>query len=165
MVDLGGRPFIDDRLAGEVAHGDADVLVAEIQADRERGARNEREQHRWAPGSGDHAAFAALLARCGDSPSARLHDELLGQRRDRRPGEPGVARQITAARGRIAIQRLQDPQPVHRPQAKSGVCAHSDFTRRNLPGAPDYCKAFCLALDARPVANAIKELDFCQNPT
>ena len=37
VVDLGGREVVDDRLAGEIAHGDADVLVAEVEADGERG--------------------------------------------------------------------------------------------------------------------------------
>ena len=50
VVDLGRRPVVDDRLAGEVADGDADVLVAEVEADRERGVGDEREQDRRAAG-------------------------------------------------------------------------------------------------------------------
>ena len=37
VVDLGGREVVDDRLAREIADGDADVLVAEVEPDGERG--------------------------------------------------------------------------------------------------------------------------------
>src|SRR5215471_17041919 len=36
VVDVRPGPLLGDRLAGEVANGDADVLVADVDADRER---------------------------------------------------------------------------------------------------------------------------------
>ena len=56
VVDLGGREVLGHELAREVADRDADVLVAEVQADGEPGAGHEREQHRRAPAGARAAA-------------------------------------------------------------------------------------------------------------
>lgn len=47
VVDFGRRPVISHGLSGEVADGDADVLVAEIRPDGEGGARDEGQEDRW----------------------------------------------------------------------------------------------------------------------
>ena len=59
VVDLGGRPVVGDELAGEIADRHADVLVAEVEPDREAGAGDEREQHRRAPGGPRAVAIPA----------------------------------------------------------------------------------------------------------
>ena len=48
VVDVDRRVLVAEEVAGEVADGDAQVLVAHVDADRERGARDERHQHRRA---------------------------------------------------------------------------------------------------------------------
>ena len=75
VVDRGARPVLGHRAAGEVAERGADVLVAEVEADRERGAGRERDAQRRAP----HRPPVAVRLR------ALLHDarglQLVDQRR------------------------------------------------------------------------------------
>ena len=59
VVHLRGRPVVGDRSSGEVADRDADVLVTEVEADRERRVGNEREEDRRP--AGHPWAFLGLL--------------------------------------------------------------------------------------------------------
>src|SRR3954452_6393169 len=57
--------------------------------------------------------------------------ELLDQRRDRGPRETGPAGEVGAARARLAVEHLDDAQPVHLTQAQRGrVAGHP---ARNIP--------------------------------
>jgi hypothetical protein len=83
VVDLGGRVVVHDRLARQVAQRHANVLVAEVEPDRERGARDERQQQ----GRSSEAGFRARSR--GRGPRVLLSQagahQLLDERRDGRP--------------------------------------------------------------------------------
>ena len=99
--------LVAEEVAGEVADRDAQVLVAHVDADRERGARHERHQHRRA---------TAALARRGvleDSStiparsSSSMNADTVGRER------PVSSATRRAARARMPVEGLDHAQPIH----------------------------------------------------
>ena len=106
VVDVDRGELVAEQLAGEVADRDAQVLVAHVDADRERRARDERHQHRWAAAALARRVVLELL----DDPGPL---ELLHERRDRRAREAGDLGDRGAARARMPVERLDHAQPIH----------------------------------------------------
>ena len=78
---------------------------------------------------------AASGASCSSTTPALA--ELLDERRDRRPREPGPAREVGAARAGLAVEHLDDPQPVHLAQAQRGrIGSHAFAQNIAAPTAP-----------------------------
>lgn len=111
VVDLRSRPFLGDQFAGEVADGDADVLMADVGANRERGTRHEREQGGRAAGvAGPRAIIRGIVLANEMGPA-----EFFGNRRHGASGEVGLAGDVGPAAASIAVDRLDHPQPVPHP--------------------------------------------------
>ena len=104
-VHLGLGPVIGDELSREVAERRADVLVAEVEADRERRPRREPDLERRPP---CRPRALALRSR-GLLEDARAL-ELVEHGRDRRAREAGVVADLGAAASRTAKQRLDHTQ-------------------------------------------------------
>ena len=125
VVDLGGRPVVGDELAGEIADRRRGCAGGRS---RGRPRTRRRGRARAAPAGARWAAGRRLVGGLVLLDDAGLA-ELLDERRDRRPREAGPAREIGAARCRLAVERLDDPQPVHLAQAERGRIGGHAFAR------------------------------------
>ena len=111
VVDLAGDQSSATGSAGEVADGDADVLVADVEADRERGVGDEREEDRGRPViRGPRLVGRAVLL--DDAGPAELLDRAV----ETVARESPCGRASSARLGRrTAVERLDHAQPVHLP--------------------------------------------------
>jgi hypothetical protein len=113
VVDVDRGELDAEQLPREVADRDAQVLVAHVDADRERRARDQRHQHRRTAAALARRIVLVLL----DDPGSL---ELLHERRDRRAREAGDLGDRRTARPRMPVERLDDAQPVHLARAEQG---------------------------------------------
>src|SRR5215471_5839228 len=108
VVYIHSGPLLGDGLAGEVADGDADVPVADVDADRERRAGHQGEQRGWSAGAARSQRVVGGIVLVNEVSPA----ELLGNGRHGAPGQPGPPGNVGPTTARMAVDRLDHPQPV-----------------------------------------------------
>ena len=118
VVDLERDDALGEHRRGEVGDRDADVPVAEVDAERGANRSVEPQENRRSAAAGGAGAARRLL---GDHPAPlQVGDE----RGHGRPREAGQARELAPARRSLAAQRVHDPQAVELTKAAESPWFH-----------------------------------------
>ena len=134
VVDGERDAAVPARRPDQVGEGGADVVVADVDADRVTGVGREREHLRRAAGAGPGRAGVG-----GFVDEARV-DQVVDNRTDGRPGQPGALHEFGAGEAAPFGQCLEDTHPAQVPEVDGrvgsavragGRCGHSETIAAN----------------------------------